>query len=157
MSASTDGYREKTLSPDSAGEYWVEGLVEGASVRFLVDTGATYVSLSSDMAARAGVRPDSSAPQARMQTANGMSDAYQVTLKNISLGSMYMSDVPAVVLAPERRRRQPARVEFSQSAGERREAQRPADHAPIGKVGAPAITLNPRLPPARVSPAAPPL
>ncbi len=58
------------------------------------------VTLSADLAARAGVHADPNAPQIKLQTANGIRPATVVMLKNISLGSIYMSDVPAVVLAP---------------------------------------------------------
>ena len=67
-----------------------------------------------------------------MQTANGVSDAYRVTLKSISLGSIYMNDVTAVVLSADAGDVNLLGNELPQAADERREAQWPDDHAPIG-------------------------
>jgi aspartyl protease family protein len=44
-----------TLSPDSSGHYFADGQVNGGHIRFLVDTGATLISLSAADATRLGI------------------------------------------------------------------------------------------------------
>src|SRR3569833_2118970 len=53
------------------GHFWVKGQINGAAVRFLVDSGATVTSISSNTARRARVEPTDSIPT-MVQTANGM-------------------------------------------------------------------------------------
>ncbi len=94
----SDGFREKTIPADRVGQYSVDALIDGESVHMLVDTGATMVSISANLASRLGVYPDSHRPKWIMHTANGDSTASPVTLKNISLGSIYMNDVEALIV-----------------------------------------------------------
>src|SRR6478672_2613402 len=53
--AQTGERRSVTLAPDDRGHYVADGQVNGAHVRFLVDTGATLVSLPSTEATRLGI------------------------------------------------------------------------------------------------------
>lgn len=46
------------ISKASDGHYWAEGDVNGARVRFLVDTGATAVALTLEDAQRLGFKPE---------------------------------------------------------------------------------------------------
>src|SRR5580765_3990944 len=43
------------LSADSGGHFWANGTINGQSVRFIVDTGATNVSMSQSLADRLGI------------------------------------------------------------------------------------------------------
>jgi aspartyl protease family protein len=52
------------------GHFWVEGALNGKKVRFLIDSGATTTSISTETARRAGIKPSSGMP-ALVQTANG--------------------------------------------------------------------------------------
>ncbi|MGQ0558902.1 MAG: retropepsin-like aspartic protease family protein [Sphingosinicella sp.] len=56
-------------APD--GHFWVSAEVNGETVRFLVDSGATTTSLSRDTARRVGITP-SGGFRAMVQTANGV-------------------------------------------------------------------------------------
>jgi aspartyl protease family protein len=96
--APSDGFHEKSIPADAGGQYQVEALIEGMPTRMLVDTGATMVSISADLAARIGATPAPGRPKWRIHTANGDSVASPVTLRSISLGSIYMTDVEALVL-----------------------------------------------------------
>lgn len=84
------------LVPDARGHYWTQGAVNGASVRFMVDTGATYVAINTDEAKRAGI--DYRAGQrVVMNTANGQSLAWLVKLDRVSIGGIVMHGVDASV------------------------------------------------------------
>lgn len=54
----------------SDGHFWVEAQLNGEPVRFLVDSGATTTSISSETAARVGITPRAGLP-AMVRTANG--------------------------------------------------------------------------------------
>ena len=85
-----------TLAADSRGMFVAEGAVNGVPTRFVVDTGATYVSLSAADARRLGV-DFRSGRQVRMQTANGSVISYLVTLDRVRLGDIELTGVEGVV------------------------------------------------------------
>ena len=78
--------------------YHVKGLINGTAVNFLVDTGATYVSMGRQEAERLGIDYRAGAPIV-MNTANGRANAFQVTLSSVSVGNIVVRNVPAVVNA----------------------------------------------------------
>ena len=80
------------------GHFYVDADVNGARIRFLVDTGATYVALSPDDARSAGLRVFESDYTARTSTANGVTRVAPVTLRQIELDQLQLFDIKAVVL-----------------------------------------------------------
>ncbi len=89
--------QEVKIFPDSRGMYFVQGRINNQSVQFLVDTGATTVSLSSEMARRLGIdyRHGQAATAA---TASGVSQGYMVTLPKVDVGMVSIANVEAMVL-----------------------------------------------------------
>ena len=96
----TSGYRETLIEADPRGQYVTDALVDGSPVRMMIDTGATFVSLSASTAARIGLDPGPG-PKWTIKTANGQSTASPVTLHAMSFGGLYMNDVEALILSPE--------------------------------------------------------
>ena len=96
MSAGQPANAMLRLVPDARGHYWTQGAVNGASVRFMVDTGATYVAINTDEAKRAGI-DYRAGQQVVMNTANGQSFAWFVKLDRVSIGSIVMHGVEASV------------------------------------------------------------
>jgi len=94
------GFREASIAADRRGQYLANALIDGQDVAVMVDTGATVVALTAETAARLGVAADPGRPMWKMSTANGVSLAAPVMLKSVSLGSIYMSDVQAIVMPP---------------------------------------------------------
>ena len=80
------------------GHFYVDADVNGARIRFLVDTGATYVALSPDDARSAGLRIFGSDYTAQTSTANGVTRVAPVTLRQVELDQLQLFDVRAVVL-----------------------------------------------------------
>ncbi len=80
------------------GHFYVDADVNGARIRFLVDTGATYVALSPDDARSAGLRVFESDYTARTSTANGVTRVAPVILRQVELDQLQLFDVRAVVL-----------------------------------------------------------
>ncbi|MBD3663386.1 retropepsin-like aspartic protease family protein [Sulfitobacter aestuariivivens] len=95
--------REGTIIVPRAfdGHYYLSAAVNGANVRFVVDTGATDLVLTQDDAARAGLNPETLAYQGRANTANGEVRTAYVRLDEVRLGPASDYDVPAVVNAGE--------------------------------------------------------
>jgi aspartyl protease family protein len=86
-----------TLTADSRGHFVVDGQINGGAVRFLVDTGATAISLSSADASRLGIDYRNGQP-GLMGTANGTVTAYQVKLDTVRVGNIVVNNVDAAVL-----------------------------------------------------------
>jgi aspartyl protease family protein len=79
------------------GQFHIDADVNGAPVRFLVDTGASSVVLTLDDAARLGFSRRNLSFTQEFQTANGLTRGAPVTLREIRIGSIRFSDVPASV------------------------------------------------------------
>lgn len=79
------------------GHYYLTVQLNGADVRFVLDTGATDMVLTQSDAARAGVDPDQLTYLGRASTANGEVRTAFVRLDAVRLGDVTDRDVPAVV------------------------------------------------------------
>ena len=82
---------------DKRGHVELEGVVNGARVQFLVDTGATVVALTLRDAAAAGIRANDLIYSLRFRTANGIARAAPVTLRELRIGQLVIYDVKAIV------------------------------------------------------------
>ncbi|MGH7124391.1 MAG: retropepsin-like aspartic protease family protein [Stellaceae bacterium] len=80
------------------GHFYVDADVNGVRIRFLVDTGATYVALSPADARSAGLQIFDSDYTARSSTANGVTRVAPVILRQVELDQLQLFDVRAVVL-----------------------------------------------------------
>ena len=67
-----------TLAANPQGHFITDGQINGAAVRFVVDTGATLIALSSADADRIGIRYRD-APTGTVNTANGTAMAWRVS------------------------------------------------------------------------------
>ncbi|HXZ54423.1 MAG TPA: TIGR02281 family clan AA aspartic protease, partial [Burkholderiales bacterium] len=86
-----------TLTADSRGHFLIDGQINGGAVRFLVDTGATTVALSSADATRLGIDYRKGQP-GLMGTANGTAVAYRVKLDTVRVGDIVANNIDATVL-----------------------------------------------------------
>jgi aspartyl protease family protein len=84
------------LMPDKNGHFVSSGSINGASVRFMVDTGATMVSMNVEEARRAGVNY-LAGERGYSQTANGVTPIYRVKLAQVTLGDITLRDIDGVV------------------------------------------------------------
>jgi aspartyl protease family protein len=87
------GARELTLSEDENGGYQVIGSVNGAAVRFLIDTGASDVVLTGADAHSAGIDVDSLDYSRAVGTANGIARSASTTVKELKAGGIVVNDV----------------------------------------------------------------
>lgn len=86
-----------TLYANAQGHFVSECQINGASLRFLVDTGATTVALNSGDAKFANIDYKRGKP-IQVATANGVVTAYLVTIANLKIGSITLSQVEASVV-----------------------------------------------------------
>jgi aspartyl protease family protein len=83
---------------DGRGHVILDAVVNGAPVKFLVDTGASYVTLTLADARAAGLDPRQLAFNRRVSTANGEVRIATTTLREIRLGQLTIPEVQAAVL-----------------------------------------------------------
>ena len=76
-------------APD--GHFWVDASVNGETVRFLVDSGATTTSLSRATARQVGIEPGGG--RALVQTANGVVTVERGRAETLSIGPIERRDV----------------------------------------------------------------
>lgn len=81
------------------GHFYASAEVNGSAIEFMVDTGASVVSLTRADAERAGITVDPNQFQVVAQGASGPVMGLSVVLHDVSVGDHRISDVPALVLA----------------------------------------------------------
>ena len=86
-----------SLWADPSGFFYVPGLINGYPVRFLVDTGATTVALSSELAERMGL-DYTKGERGIATTAGGVTPMYGLDLKTVTVGGIKLSNVSAGVI-----------------------------------------------------------
>jgi aspartyl protease family protein len=89
--------REVVLTAGPGGHFTAAGRINGKQVRFMVDTGATLISMGRDDAERLGLDL-ASARRGVSQTANGPVQIAIVTLDSVRLGDVELFNVGAAVM-----------------------------------------------------------
>ena len=84
------------LVAGTGGHFTTVGSINGVPINFMVDTGATMVSISTRTAQRMGIDLRN-AESGMTSTANGPSLAHKVTLNNVKVGSISLNFVEALV------------------------------------------------------------
>lgn len=93
----TQGQSEIVVPPGPRGHFIVVAAVNGVDVQFLVDTGASTVTLTEEDARRIGLSPYALDYSATYRTANGDIEVAPVTLRRMRLQDLEVSDVEATV------------------------------------------------------------
>jgi aspartyl protease family protein len=84
------------LAADSLGHFITQGSINGASAKFMVDTGASMVAISAGDARRMNINYQAG-QQMWVSTANGNVPAYKVTLNSVRIGSVTLNQVDAMI------------------------------------------------------------
>jgi aspartyl protease family protein len=87
-----------TLDRERDGHFYAEARVNGAAVRFLIDTGASGIALDVSDARRAGLAIDPGQVEVIGTGPSGEIRGHFVRLNRVELGLKAVSDIPAVVL-----------------------------------------------------------
>lgn len=97
-----DGLAEVTLFRSPNGHFEANAQVNGADVRFIVDTGATGIVLTADDARRAGLNPASLAYTVLTRTANGTGRAARARIDTLDMGAIRRRNSAVLVAEPDR-------------------------------------------------------
>lgn len=92
VSINDGGNKEVVLKRNRYGHYVATGKINGQSVEFLLDTGATLVSVPAHIAKQLDLKKGASF---QSQTANGISQSYATNLAVVSLGDIVLTNVAA--------------------------------------------------------------
>ena len=92
ISLRSNGQAEVTLQQNRQGHYVTNGAINGAEVTFLLDTGATQVSIPAHIAEQLSLKAGS---KQRVQTANGSITVYQTKINELRIGNIYLYNVAA--------------------------------------------------------------
>lgn len=90
----TAGVAEVKLKQNRYGHYLADGYINGKRVSFLLDTGATLVSVPESVARTLNLSRGS---PFLVRTANGTITTYSTTLSSISLGAIELKNVRAAI------------------------------------------------------------
>jgi len=91
---------EVRLTSKHNGHFFGNALINGRRAQFLVDTGASTISMSSTTAKRLGLRYENS-PVVRVATAQGVTKGFQINLQKVEVGGIRVNNVAAIVLEGE--------------------------------------------------------
>lgn len=83
---------EATMNP--YGHYIVEGEINGHSVTFIVDTGASFIAIPEAVANEIGL---AKGDDFMAKTAGGYSKAYSTDLESVSIGTISKADIQAAI------------------------------------------------------------
>jgi len=94
LSTGNDGVRELVLQRNRYGHYVADGQINQHPVVFLLDTGASDISMPEGLAREIGLQRG---PAMRYQTANGTITVYATTLAKVDLGGIVLQQVRASI------------------------------------------------------------
>ncbi|CAI8881906.1 MULTISPECIES: TIGR02281 family clan AA aspartic protease [unclassified Pseudomonas] len=89
-----EGFIEVKLVGNGQGHFVADGQINGQPVNFMLDTGATDVSIPAGLAQRLNLEKGAAVT---LSTANGRSQGYRTRLQQLKLGDIVLHDVRALV------------------------------------------------------------
>ncbi len=93
-SISDQGAHEIRLKRNKQGHYLARGRINGQPVTFLLDTGATLVSIPENIARKLSLKAGT---RSYANTANGVIETYNTRLDAIGIGSIELYDIAAQI------------------------------------------------------------
>ncbi len=87
-----------SIAKGAGGHYWVAGSVNGRTLQFMVDTGATTLAFNENQARTLGIDYRMFGERLVVSTASGNANAWKVKLDSVSIGALSVLGVEAVVL-----------------------------------------------------------
>ncbi|HSI37535.1 MAG TPA: TIGR02281 family clan AA aspartic protease [Methylotenera sp.] len=94
--AASNSVQSATLYADSRGHYFSDCQINGVTLKFVLDTGATSVALNSGDAKFANIDWKRGEPHL-VNTANGVVTAYRVTIATLKIGGITLNQVEGSV------------------------------------------------------------
>ena len=94
MTVAANGVKEVVLQRNRDGHYLATGQINGQNVEFLLDTGASDVSVPQPLAMRLGLKRGQAAIYS---TANGNITSYLTRIDSLNLGGIELRDIRASI------------------------------------------------------------
>lgn len=88
------------IASTHGGHYVTPGRINGMPVEFMMDTGATMIAMNYVVAERLGIDYRAGRP-IKVNTANGVAQAYEVILSSVSIGDLEVQQIRAAVSSTE--------------------------------------------------------
>ncbi len=92
------GPRTVQILRNLRGMYESPGFINGRSVHFLIDTGATTVAMNERVAKRIGIPYRTQGVIGRGSTAGGIVNTWQIRLQKVRVGTIELQNIQAVVI-----------------------------------------------------------
>lgn len=89
--------RETRVPLSADGHYWLRVSVNGTEARFMIDTGATLTTISTETAAKAGVEARAGHPAITLSTANGTIEAPLGVIEELRFGNITARGLDTVI------------------------------------------------------------
>jgi aspartyl protease family protein len=89
---------EVTISKGLNGAFFTVGSINGRTTNMMVDTGATTVAMSEREAKRLNISYRLSGERARVSTASGLANAWEVYLNKVQVGPIALNNIRAMVV-----------------------------------------------------------
>jgi aspartyl protease family protein len=86
-----------TLLAAGGGHYWADGAINGGPIRFVVDTGATFIALPASDAQRLGIDYRKGQLGSTL-TAAGPTPSWRVRLDTVRVGNIEMNNIEGMVI-----------------------------------------------------------
>lgn len=81
----------------SNGHFFTDGFINGHSVKFMVDTGASAIAIGKSDADRLGLDYKTRGSPVQMGTANGIVTGQRITINTLRIGDVQLYDIDAIV------------------------------------------------------------
>jgi aspartyl protease family protein len=90
--------RSLVVHASGGGHFAVDARVDGRRIPFMIDTGASHITIRESDGSRLGFHPKERDYTIRINTANGVGRAAQVDLRMVEVGDILVRDVPALIV-----------------------------------------------------------
>jgi aspartyl protease family protein len=93
--------RTMVIRAGEGGHFQVDARIDGRRLGFIVDTGASQITIRERDAARLGIHPTPRDYSVKINTANGAGRAALVQLGMVEVGDIIVRDIPALIVPDE--------------------------------------------------------
>lgn len=90
--------KKLVIAPGPGDMYRISGSINGFATKFVVDTGATLVTMNSAVARRVGIDYKLIGTESVVYTASGKNKMYEIKLDRVRVGDIELRDVQGAVL-----------------------------------------------------------
>lgn len=94
---SVNTFKRSVIAKGNGGHYWAAGSINGRSIQFMVDTGASIIAMNEEHAKRLGLDYENGVPSVA-NTASGTAKGWRIHLNEVKVGEIVVLGVEAMVI-----------------------------------------------------------